>query len=238
MTGSHQSGQTEMRPSIAFAGGRAVAIWAALLGVALVLNTPLLRAQPAANSSTGVPNALQGFSQNRGQPVQIEASSLEVRDKDKKAVFTGNVKVVQGDTTMRCKSMVVFYDQQGGPDARVSTKTAKGGATGPAGSSQISKMEAQGGVIVTQKDQTATGDTGYFDMKANTVMLVGNVIISQGQNVVRGERLTVDLTSGTSRVEAGKGPVRMLIHQQPKSDAPGAAGSPNSPLSLPGSRPR
>ena len=58
------------------------------------------------------PNALQGFQQNRGQPVQIEAARLEVRDKDKMATFSGNVKVVQGDTTMRCKTLVVFYEQQ------------------------------------------------------------------------------------------------------------------------------
>ena len=45
--------------------------------------------------------------------MQIEAASLEVRDKDKIATFSGNVKVVQGDTTMRCKSLVVFYEQQG-----------------------------------------------------------------------------------------------------------------------------
>ena len=63
--------------------------------------------------SGSVPNALQGFQQNRDQPVQIEAASLEVRDKDKMATFTGNVKVVQGDTTMRCKSLVVFYEQTG-----------------------------------------------------------------------------------------------------------------------------
>ena len=42
---------------------------------------------------------------------------------------------------------------------------------GPGGSSQISRLEAKGGVTVTQKDQTATGDTGLFDMKANTVTL-------------------------------------------------------------------
>ena len=47
-------------------------------------------AQP--NASPGVPNALQGFSQNRDQPVKIEAASLEVRDKDKVATFSGNVQ--------------------------------------------------------------------------------------------------------------------------------------------------
>ena len=59
--------------------------------------------------------------------------------------------------------------------------------------------------MVTQKDQTATGELGIFDMKANTVTLTGNpVIMTQGQNVLRGGKLVVDLTSGVSRVEAGQ----------------------------------
>jgi lipopolysaccharide export system protein LptA len=185
-------------------------------------------AQPS--SSKGVPNALQGFSQNRSQPVQIEAAALEVRDKDKVATFSGNVKVVQGDTTMRCKSLVVFYEQQS-KDA--DGQTMKAASPGPGGSSQISRLEARGGVTVTQKDQTASGDTGLFDMKANTVTLQGNVVVSQGQNVMRGERLVVDLTSGVSRVDSGKGPVRMLIQQQGGS-GPGQGGSGGPGGAVPG----
>ena len=64
----------------------------------------------AQGAMTGVPNAMQGFSQNRDQPIQIEAASLEMRDKKKEATFAGNVKVVQGDTTMTSKTLVVFYD--------------------------------------------------------------------------------------------------------------------------------
>jgi lipopolysaccharide export system protein LptA len=36
---------------------------------------------------SGVPNAMQGFSQNRDQPIQIERPSLEMRDKKKEATF-------------------------------------------------------------------------------------------------------------------------------------------------------
>ncbi|MGB8402287.1 MAG: LptA/OstA family protein, partial [Bradyrhizobium sp.] len=63
----------------------------------------------AQGAMSGVPNAMQGFSQNRDQPIQIEAASLEMRDKKKEATFSGNVKVVQGDTTMTSKTLVVFY---------------------------------------------------------------------------------------------------------------------------------
>jgi lipopolysaccharide export system protein LptA len=177
-------------------------------------------AQPA----TGTPNALQGFQQNRGEPVRIEAATLEVRDKDKYATFSGNVKVVQGDTTMRCKSLVVFYEKEGAPG------DMKAASPGPGGQQQISRLEARGGVHVLQKDQTATGDTGLFDMRNNTVTLVGNVVVSQGRNVLRGSRLVVDLTTGVSRVEGGRssGRVEMLIDQQ-SQQSQGSPGHPAMP---------
>jgi lipopolysaccharide export system protein LptA len=96
-------------------------------------------------------------------------------------------------------------------------------------SQQIRRVEVKGGVLVTQKDQTATGESGVFDMQANTVTLLGNVVISQGQNVVRGDRLTVDLNSGVSRVECGKtqGQCRVQALIQPNTmkgekDKPGS----------------
>ena len=166
-------------------------IVAALLAIA---GAPL-HAQP----SKGPPNALQGFSQNHDQPVHIEAATLEVRDKDKVATFSGDVKVKQGDTGLRCKSLVVFYE---GNDA--DGKTLQAASPGPGGQQRIKRLEARGGVVGTQKEQTATGETGIFDMKNNTVTLNGNVVMTQGQNVLRGDRLVVDLTSGVSRVESGK----------------------------------
>lgn len=174
-----------------------------------------------AQASKGPPNAVQGFSKNRDKPVQIEAATLEVRDKDRMATFSGNVHVVQGDTTMRCKVLVVHYDNKtpGG---------MKSATPGPGGQQQISRLEAKGGVVVTQADQTATGDTGNFDMRTNTITLLGNVVVSQGGNVVRGERLVVDMTTGVSKVDAGasRGPVRMLIEQN--KDGSGPSLSPRS----------
>lgn len=153
----------------------------------------------AQSSASGVPNALQGFSQNRGKPVQIDAASLEVRDKDRAATFSGNVRVRQGDTELKCKTLVVFYERGGG-----SVSAMKAATPGPDGAQQIRRLEARGGVVVTQKDQTVTGESGIFDMKANTVTLQGGVVMTQGRNVLRGDRLVVDLTSGAARVESGK----------------------------------
>jgi lipopolysaccharide export system protein LptA len=201
-----------------------------LVAAALVLPGQL-QAQPA---SKGPPNALQGFSQNHDQPVHIEAATLEVRDKDKVATFSGAVKVTQGDTIMRCKSLKVFYDQ----DADDKGKNLQAATPGPGGAQKIKRLEASGSVVVTQKEQTATGDLGVFEMKTNTVTLSGGVVMTQGQNVLRGDRLVVDLTSGVSRVESGKngqGRVQGLFQ-------PGGAGAPDIKPGanglLPGSGPR
>jgi len=77
---------------------RRIAFAASATIVALTLGAA---SDVAAQSSVqGVPNAMQGFSQNRDQPIRIDAAVLEVRDKNKVATFSGNVKVVQGDTIM------------------------------------------------------------------------------------------------------------------------------------------
>jgi lipopolysaccharide export system protein LptA len=148
----------------------------------------------------GPSNALQGFSKNRNEPIKIQAATLEVRDKDKIATFSGDVFVVQGDTDLRCKVLVVYYEDEAGKAGMPAAQP------GPGGQSQIRRMEAKGGVVVHQKDggQTATGDTGEFDMRTNTVTLIGNVVVSKGQDVMRGQKLVVDMTTGVSRMDGGR----------------------------------
>ena len=189
----------------------------------------LLATSPAdAQSAQGVPNALQGFSKNRGKPIHIQARSLEVRDKDKLATFKGDVRVVQGDTNMRSNLLEVFYEPN-----RAGAPAARAAQPGPGGQSQIRRLVAKGNVIVTQAEQTATGDNGIYDMPSNTVTLLGNVVMTQGLNVVRGDKLIVDLTSGVSRVESGPGGgVRALIQSstpQGGSRSPGGGASRQAP---------
>jgi lipopolysaccharide export system protein LptA len=155
-------------------------------------------AKAAKKGVTSLPSPLQGFSRNRNDPVKIEANALEVRDRDKVATFIGNVFVLQGDTTLRCRELKVFYEGE-----TVATKSTAAQGTS---AQRIRKLEAIGGVIITSKDQKATGDSGTYDMRANTMTLTGNVVVTQGPNVMQGDRLYVDLTSGHSRLEAaGKG---------------------------------
>lgn len=146
-------------------------------------------------------NAFQGFTRNRKDPVKIEANSLEVRDKEKIAVFRGNVVVVQGDTTMRCKELEVHYEGNAlGGDPRQNVPATKSQQKSES-AQRIKRLIAIGGVIVTAKDQKAVGDKGIFEMASNTVILDGNVVVTQGQNVMNGDKLTVNLTTGTSKLD-------------------------------------
>ena len=220
---------------------------AAIRGAGFAALTMLTLAGPlqAQSTTTGGQNALQGFSQNRDQPIQIEAASLEMRDKKKEATFTGNVKVVQGDTTMTSKSLVVFYDGgaqsgQGGQGSAKSPKAAPAATPGPDGSSAIRRLEARGDVKVTQKDQVVTGETAVYDTKTNMITMQGGVVLTQCKNVMRGDRLTVDMTTGVSRVESDGRGVQMLLPQAgagsgagggcgPSPGAPANAAMPLSP---------
>jgi lipopolysaccharide export system protein LptA len=210
----------------------------------------------AQSTVSGVPNAMQGFTQNRDQPIQIEAAQLEMRDKKKEATFSGNVKVVQGDTTMTSKTLVVFYESSGGSDAGAGKAPAqppvKAGAKsasaapvapmqsatpGPGGASSIKRLEARGNVVVTQKDQVVTGETAIFDTKTNLITMLGGVVLTQCKNVLRGDRLFVDMTTGVSRVESDSGKVQGLFAQSgegcttpaPGGGSPLPALSPNKP---------
>jgi lipopolysaccharide export system protein LptA len=186
----------------------------------------------AQSAVSGVPNAMQGFSQNRDQPIQIEAASLEMRDKKKEATFSGNVKVIQGDTTMTSKVLVVFYESsdqsQNAAAPAANTKAAaksapmQSAAPGPGGSSSIRRLEAKGNVVVTQKDQVVTGETAVFDTKTNLITMLGGaagVVLTQCKNVLTGDRLLVDMTTGVSRVESDSGKVKGLFINQ--SSGPG-----------------
>jgi lipopolysaccharide export system protein LptA len=204
----------------------------------------------AQSAVTGVPNAMQGFSQNRDQPIQIEAATLEMRDKKKEATFSGNVKVVQGDTTLTSKTLVVFYDATPAPGATPTpgatpapnSKAAKSApiqsaTPGPGGSSSIRRLEAKGNVVVTQKDQVVTGDTAVFDTKSNLITMLGGIVLTQGKNVLRGDRLMVDMTTGVSRVESDSGRVQGLFQSSgqgtptiiPGASSPAGGANSNKP---------
>jgi lipopolysaccharide export system protein LptA len=195
--------------------------------VAAVLLAPAMAAAQAPHAAPPGPvqSLVQG--EDKDQPVQIEAASLEVRDKNKTATFSGSVQVVQGDTKMKCQTLVVFYGKEVGIAGATAAIDAKPTGPMPQSAQNIRRIEARGGVTVVTKDQTASGDLGVYDLVSKTITLTGNVVVSQGQNVIHGERVVVDMVTGNARVESTNeggattpGRVRALI--QPNKGQNGA----------------
>jgi lipopolysaccharide export system protein LptA len=112
---------------------------------------------------------------------------------------------------------------------------------GPGGSSSIRRLEAKGNVVVTQKDQVVTGETAVFDTKANMITMLGGIVLTQGKNVLRGDKLLVDMTTGVSRVESDTGRVQGLFISSGGQGAPAIPGMPSStpsPSPAPSNKPK
>ena len=139
------------------------------------------------------------FKTDPSAPVDIEADHLEANDASKVAIFRGDVRVKQGAFLMRTPEMQAFYTGEAG----LGDVAGTGNSPEPKGTeAQLSRIEAKRKVVVTSKDgQTVTGDGAIFDAKTNTVTMTGDVVLTQGQNVVKGTRLVIDMTSGESKIE-------------------------------------
>ena len=199
-----------------------------LYAVILVLAAPGSAAaqNPRPGAAGPAPGILQN--ENQDQPIQIDAATLEVHDKNKMATFSGDVQVVQGDTTIKCQTLVVFYGAEHGAGGNQSGNQAVASVAQPANTPQsappqpgappqpagavpqraqdIRRIEARGGVTVISKDQNASGDLGVYDLKKKTITLTGNVVVSQGKNVLHGERVVVDTTTGNAHFDTAGSP--------------------------------
>jgi lipopolysaccharide export system protein LptA len=156
------------------------------------------------------PSAFGELGSNK-DPIKIDADRLDVFDKEGRAVFAGNVVAVQGDSTMKCSLLTVFYEA--GRGAAAAGQPAEPRQNPLGGDSAIRKINCKGPVTIVSKTQVATGDNAEFDRARNKVLLTGNAALSDGPNVTRGERVAYDLNTGIANVEGGGqgGRVRALI---------------------------
>src|SRR5207244_7989087 len=139
-------------------------------GLVAVLALAGLSGAQAAPKPARTASPFQGFSSDNGKPINVKSDSIELHQQEQFAIFIGRVVAVQGDSTLRAPKLIVYYDEAG-----TDVQTSPSGA--------IKRLEAVGGVIVTSKDQRATGSRGVFDMKTNRATLFGNVVLVQGSNV-------------------------------------------------------
>ena len=201
------------------------------------LSAALLIAPPTMAQT--LTNSFGGLSESSEDPIDIESDVLVVHDKEKRATFRGNVKAVQGSTTLRAKELNVHYvggdklaavgkKDAGGEAPEAKVADAKGDAkSAKSDQAQITKIEAKGEVVITSdKDQTTTSDWALYDVPSQRVTVGGNVVLTQGQNVLKGDRLVIDLKTGESRFDntgnqAAGGRIRALF--MPKDAAKGGA---------------
>lgn len=131
-------------------------------------------------------SALKGH--NINAPIDVTADRIEVRDADNQALFSGAVSIRQGAMTLDAASVRVFY-----------TRTK-------ADEPEISRIDAQGSVKLVSPSETATARYGIYDVTQRQVTMIGDVVLARGGNVLRGQRLAIDLNSGRSTLDGSGAP--------------------------------
>lgn len=232
-------------PRISAGSGRRLLRGAAALALAGVLTMAFAleaaQAQQGRRRGGDSSSPLGGFGGDSKEPIKIDADKLDVLDKDNRAVFTGNVVAVQGETTVRCSVMTVFYEgrggQQGGGAARTpapAATPAPAGAAGQSNDSSIKRIECNGPVTVVSKTQAATSDNAVFDRANNQVIMTGNVALNDGPNITRGERLVYNTVTGVANVENNKGRVQgFFVPNSTEAAKPGTPATPARPGAAP-----
>jgi LPS export ABC transporter protein LptC/lipopolysaccharide transport protein LptA len=152
---------------------------------------------PMETESPEASGLLGTFKTDPHAPIEVESDTLDVNDPIKLAIFKGNVRAKQGDFLVRTAELQATYSGQMGLNA----ENSAGDLAGKQGA-ELTRVEAKQKVVITGKDgQTATGDWASFDVKANTVLMGGRVIVSREKDFVEGTRLRMDLTSGQTFFE-------------------------------------
>lgn len=170
-------------------------------------------AQPSAAPSPAAAGSvtLTAFKTDPGAPTDIVADSLNVNDGRKEAVFDGKVQVEQGQVAMRSETMTAYYSGETSfLDTGVDAATSGAGAPedAAAGGSQIERIRAEGKVFITSRldGNSASGDWADVDMKANTMRLGGDVVLSQGTSVIRASSLEIDMKTGNAVIKTADSP--------------------------------
>ncbi|MCT4655765.1 MAG: LptA/OstA family protein [Cohaesibacter sp.] len=158
-----------------------------LAALFLVLTADLLVTGVGVAQAQGMAEVVSGLRTDPDAPIEVEADQLDIYDQKKIAVFKGNVIATQGETRLTTASLTIHYS---------------GGGSGTAQS--ITRLEANGGVVVSQKDQKATGNRAFVNMTTEQITLSGNVVLTQGRNVLRGTELFINMRTGAARLASNK----------------------------------
>lgn len=131
----------------------------------------------------GAQIAFGGLKHDSSLPIEITAEQLTIDQSDGSAVFTGDVLIGQGEMRLSAAKVRVEY------------------VTGEGSTGEISRLHATGGVTLVNGAEAAEAVDAVYTVTSAQVVMTGSVILTQGQNALSGDRLTVDLTSGTGQMD-------------------------------------
>lgn len=123
-------------------------------------------------------------------PLNIDAGKLDFFDKEQKLVYSGSVIVTNGPSTLKASKITILLEGKGGDAAATSNDRVK-------------HIDADGPVTLVSVGKIGVGDHGSYDKAENKVYLTGNVTLTQGDNIVKGDRLIYDVTTGMATVQGG-----------------------------------
>jgi lipopolysaccharide export system protein LptA len=126
-------------------------------------------------------SALRGLDSRA--PIDVDADRIDVLDQQNQAIFTGNVRVRQGNLTLEADRIKVAY-----------SRPVKGDPV-------IQRLDADGNVRLATPSERASSRFGIYDVSKRILTLIGNVVLTQGTTKVQGNRLTIDLASGRSTLD-------------------------------------
>ncbi len=145
------------------------------LALALIL---ALAAGPVAAQQATVD--FGGLKQDTTLPVTVDADRLAVNNADGSAVFTGNVHVAQGEMRMAAAEVTVIYGQD---------------------RTSISQLHATGGVTIANATDAAEAREAIYTIDSGTIVMTGDVLLTQGASTMAGQKLTIQLKDGTGVME-------------------------------------
>jgi len=126
--------------------------------------------------------AATSVSHNSEGPVDFSADHMELQDKQKRVVLTGNVDVTQAELRLTADRTLMAY-----------TDTDK---------LTLQRVDATGHVVVTRPDERASGDVAVYDLNRKLITMVGHVVLNRGNgDTLNGGRLVIDLNTGISSID-------------------------------------
>lgn len=77
---------------------------------------------------------------------------------------------------------------------------------------QLTRVEATGNVYFVTPEQSMRGNNAVYNLNDGSVVVTGDVILTQGQNVLSGGRLVYNVRTETARIESAGNRVRGVFY--------------------------